>query len=108
MPNSPTSWPSSSTFLETRRPIVMSISFHTTKEAANEKPPMVTMPSNWVPKPAPPAMQAAMVPQMPQMRWAGMAPTTSSSFIISSALMPAVQRTPPTAPMMIAHQCSTM
>ena len=49
------------------------------------------------------SMLTASVPHTPGNKWAGTAPTTSSTRTFSSSLMPAVQMTPPMAPMMIAQ-----
>ncbi len=64
---------------------------------------MMTMPSSWEPKLVSPlVIGTAMVPQMPQSRCTGMAPTTSSILMRSSIGTAKTTITPPTAPMRVA------
>ena len=103
MPSSETSWPISSAVRVMRAPSTMSMPRHTSHEAEKTNAPMANTPMSWVRKLPPEAMQTAKVPQTPAKRCAGMAPTTSSSLMVSKSLMPAVQTTPPTAPMRMAQ-----
>ena len=103
IPSSAVSWPSSSTVSDTRTPTVFSSTSHTISEVTNANTPIATIPMSWTPMLPPAAMHTASVPQTPAKRWAGTAPTTSSSFIVSISLIPAVQMTPPIAPMTIAQ-----
>ena len=65
--------------------------------------PIASTPTICTQSVAPAAMAAASVPHTPANRWAGTAPTTSSTLRFSSIFMPAVQMMPPMAPMITAQ-----
>ena len=103
MPSSALSWPRRSTSAETRRPIVASMARQRMNVVTKTNAPIAATPASWTWKLPPAAMQTARVPHTPAKRWAGIAPTTSSSLTVSRSLMPPVQMRPPMAPMMIAQ-----
>ena len=87
----------------TRAPSVALNPCQSNQETVNTNAPTASTPISCTWNCAPAAMEAASVPQMPANRCAGTAPTTSSSFTLSSSLSPATQIRPPIAPMMIAQ-----
>ena len=89
-------------------PMVRSITFQTMSEATNVKAATDATPNSWTPKSAPAEKLAASVPQMPDTRCTGTAPTTSSSFSRSRRSVASEQSRPATAPMTTAHQLSAM